>query len=157
MAKTEKTGSIMGEGYNYDTLRVRDKEGKLHYVRGNHDALTKALALHMIVNGKDIMTVAKANKLELAEYTNPGQLRMAVGNKLRAILNRGEPVVVGTITLKSLNDRVDLPTEEAGEAPAKAAKPVAKKAAAPTKAAKAAKPAKGGGKLKRKGENAAAA
>lgn len=134
MAKKAKGTVIDTSAYKYEALRIRGKDGKLHYVRGNGDAVVRALALHCIVNGKSIDQVIKANKLETANHANAGQLRMAVGGQLRGLIRNGTPVVIGDVTLKSLDQNVKLAEEPAGERPARAAKK-----AAPKKAKKAAK------------------
>lgn len=110
--------------YPYKTIRVRGKDGKLHYIRSNGDSVVKALTLHTIVNGKPIEQVVRANKLILSDFTNSGQLRMAVGTRLRTLIRSGTPVVVGDITLKSLDQKVALVVEErrpAAEKPVKKA------------------------------------
>jgi hypothetical protein len=111
MAK-EESRSVVDPSYQYETLRIRGKDGKLRYIRGTDDAVARALTLHSVVNGKDLTSVARANKVDLlAEYPNPGQLRMALGNKLRPMVNRGEAVTIGDVVVKSLEQKVPLPIE----------------------------------------------
>jgi hypothetical protein len=136
-AKKKDTTTIDASAYDYGSVRLRDKEGKLHKVKGNGDAVFRAMALHTVVNGKTLESVAKANKLELKQYVNVGQLRMAIGSMLRGLVKNGTPVDIGGVTVKSLEQKVALPEEKEG------AKPAAKKAAKPAKKAKkAAKPRK---------------
>jgi hypothetical protein len=126
MAKSTTT-VIDASEYGYKTLRLRGKDGKLYYMKSNGDAVARALALHTIVNGKDVQQVVRANKIELGKHTNVGQERMALGNSLRAMVKNGEPVTIGTVTVKTLKQSVALPEEKEGAKPAKKAKKATKK------------------------------
>src|SRR5262245_43830685 len=112
-AEEASKGSIVDRSrYTYPTLRVRGHDNKLYYIRGVDDAVTRAMALHSIVAGLDLNDIAVENNLEMGQYSNMGQFRMALGNKLRARVKRGEPVVIGGINIPSLDTVVDLPAEE---------------------------------------------
>jgi len=137
MAKSStnsNSNTIDTSGYNYGTLRLRGKDGKLHYVRGNGDAIYRAMALHTIINGKDAMQVARVNKLEIKQHTNSGQTRMAIGNMLRRVV-KSQPVTIGDVIIKDLNQKQpvlkeEAPAPRAAAAPKKAARPARRKAAA---------------------------
>lgn len=135
--------------YSYPTIKTRGADGKAAYVRGVDDAVTRAMALHSIVNGKDLGEIAVANNMEMGEYSNMGQFRMALGNKLRAALKRGEAVIIGDFTINALDNVIELPeplepqprAAPAAPAPAAAAPaPAAPKPAAAKPAAKAPPP-----------------
>lgn len=92
--------------YGYKTYRVRDRRGALRHVRGNGDALFRAITLHTIVQGKSLDTVARANKLKLsASYPNQGQRTMTINGQLRRLVLAGTPVVVGDYIIKSLDQK----------------------------------------------------
>lgn len=125
---TTTTSTIDTSQYNYVTLRLRGKDGKLHYVRGNNDAVFRAMALHTIINGKEAMQVARANKLDIKEHTNTGQERMAIGNMLRRLV-KSQPVTIGDVIVKDVNQKQPvLKSEDAA-----AARPAAKKGARPAR------------------------
>lgn len=129
MAKKSKDSTTIDtSGYDYETLRIRGKDGTLHYLKSNGDAVALAMAMHTVINGKEAAQVARANKLELGSYSNVGQERMAIGNKLRALVNAGTPVTIGDIVVKKLDQRVALPVEKDNGKPAKK-KPARRKAA----------------------------
>lgn len=143
MAKKKETSTIDASAYDYKTTKVLDGKGKVVSSTGNGDALQRAMHAFK-ATGKDFMQVARANKVDIdsKQYDNAGLFRMALGNKLRGLVRNGTPVVVGDITVKSLDQNVKL-AEVDGAAPkaakarkAKSArKPRAKRAAAEAAAA----------------------
>lgn len=136
MAKA-KPASIAAE-YEYDTTKIRGKDGKVRSSRGNGDAVARAMLL-FTSGGGDITTVINANKLQerMAPHMKkkgskaPGLQRMTLGVMLRALVRNGTPVKIGKELIEKLNQKVDLPKVEAKAAPAKKAKA---KAAKPRKA-----------------------
>lgn len=137
MAKT-KSASIAAE-YEYDTTKIRGKDGKVRSSRGNGDAVAKAMLL-FLSGGGEITTVINANKLQdrMAPHMKkkgpkaPGLQRMTLGVMLRALVRNGTPVKIGKELVEKLSQKVDLPKVEKAE----------RKAAKPAKKAKTAKPRK---------------
>lgn len=125
MARKKETATIDASGYDYGTVKVKDKSGKTRASTGNGDAVQRAMLRH-VAAGKTLEQVIRANKLtqEPAKYDNQGLLRMSVGNSLRAMVRRGEHVVIGDVTIKSLEQRVALDEVKDGakSKPAKKAK-----------------------------------
>jgi len=129
VAKKE-TVSIATE-YEYETTKIRGKDGKVRSSRGNGDAVAKAMLL-FTAGGGEITTVINANKLQerMAPHLKkkgpkaPGLVRMCLGVMLRALVRNGTPVKIGRETIEKLTQKVDLPKVEQ----------VAKKAAKPVKA-----------------------
>lgn len=124
-------GSVIdSEKFEYETTKVRDKSGKLKYSKNNGDAIAKAMTV-FLSTGKDIMQVVRANKLtermKGRDGLNAGLFRMTLGVMLRAMVKRGEPVQIGDITVKTLEQRVAVP-EAKVKAPAAARAPRATKA-----------------------------
>lgn len=121
MAKAAtNTSTIDTSQYDYVTLRLRGKDGKLHYVRGNNDAIFRAMALHTIINGKEAAQIARANKLEIKQHTNPGQERMAIGNMLRRLV-KSQPVTIGDVIVKDATQKQPVLRSEDAAAPRAAA------------------------------------
>lgn len=133
MAKVKETTTIDASAYGYEKTRVVGKDGKTKSSVGNGDAVQRAL-LKFTAAGGDIGKVIRANKLpqDPAQYDNQGLLRMSVGNSLRARVKKGEHVIIGDVTVKSLEQRVALDEVKGGDAPAPR-KPKAAKKAAPRK------------------------
>lgn len=114
MAKRRKkkaTGGIDTGAYDYKTLRVRGKDGKILYSRGNSDAVAKAMLLDA-ANGGTTAGIIKANKLKIEASGNAGLQRMSVGVSLRGLVNNGTPVKIGKLTISKLNQKIDLPKVE---------------------------------------------
>ncbi len=151
MAKAKPAVSIASE-YEYDTTKIRGKDGKVRSSRGNGDAVAKAMLL-FTSGGGEITTVINANKLQdkMSAHMKkkgpkaPGLQRMMLGVMLRALVRNGTPVKIGKEVVEKLTQKVDLPKVEKVERAAKAAKPKA------AKKAKAAKPRKAR-KAKQSGE-----
>lgn len=135
MAKAKNT-SIAAD-YEYDTTKIRNKDGSLRTSRGNGDAVAKAMLL-FTAGGGELTTVVNANKLQerMAPHMKkkgpraPGLQRMTLGVILRGLVRNGVPVKIGKVTVEKLNQKVELPKVEKLNG-----KPAAKKA-------KAAKPRK---------------
>lgn len=131
-AKTEATGSVAIDHTRYEKTAFTDpKTGKSRSSVSNGDAIAIAM---MHLNGEEaVKTCARKNGLkdEVADrdFANPGMRRMALGNRLRAAVRKGEPVTIGDHEVKKLDQRVPLP---AGEA--RAAKTVSRKAKPAAKA-----------------------
>jgi hypothetical protein len=108
------------EKFNYETTKIRGADGKLRHSRGNQDAIAKAM-LVFVAAGGDIKKVVKANgltkKMEGRDGLNAGLYRMNVGVQLRKLVRDGTPVVIGDITVKSLEQYIKVP--EAVEKPAR--------------------------------------
>lgn len=142
MAKT-KPASIAAD-YEYETSKIRGKDGKVRSSRGNGDAVAKAMLL-FTAGGGEITTVINANKLQdkMALHLKKkgpkaaGLIRMTLGVMLRALVRNGTPVKIGKELIEKLTQKVDLPKVEKTE---RVAKPKAAKKAkrAYTRKAKAA-------------------
>lgn len=130
MAKKSKKSKINTDDYKYVTLSVRGKDGKLQHSRGNGDAVHKAMLLHL-ANGGTVQQIVSANGFDkFSGGGNEGTLRMSVGVALRAAIKAGEPVKIGSITVKSLKQAVAMPKVEKHTASAsrkKAKKPASRK------------------------------
>lgn len=112
------------EKYNYDRVKVQDKEGKTRYSYSKGDAVARAM---LGMDHEDLVKIVKGNKVlderigrHADKPANSGQFRMMVGNSIRALVKRGTPVKVGKHTISDLNQ--DVPIPEVKETP-KAAKP----------------------------------
>ena len=140
MAKAKQTESI-ASGYDYETTKIRGKDGKVRSSRGNNDAVAKAMLL-FTAGGGDLVTVVNANKLQekMAPHLKkkgpkaPGLVRMCLGVMLRALVRNGTPVKIGREIIEKLSQKVELPKVEKIERAAKAAKPAKKSKAAKPKA-----------------------
>ena len=110
MAKKAATPLMIDrERYGYKPAKYTNAEGKTRYSVGNGDALARAL---IGMDLEAVIKVAKANGLgELVsrhtsnKNVNTGQLRMILGNALRALVRKGTPVKVGDVTIKSLDQK----------------------------------------------------
>lgn len=129
-----KSTTIKTGDYKYVTLSVRGKDGKIHYSRGNGDAVHRAMLVH-VANGGTVQQVISANGFDkFGTGGNDGTLRMSVGVALRAAVRAGEPVKIGGLTVKSLKQAVALPkVDKKAPAPrkAKSKKPAKRKASKP--------------------------
>lgn len=121
MAKAKKTASIASE-YEYDTTKIRGRDGKVRSSRGNGDAVAKAMLL-FLSGGGEITTVINANKLKdkMAPHLKkkgpkaPGLQRMTLGVMLRALVRNGNDVKIGKIVVSKLSQKVELPKVEKRE------------------------------------------
>ncbi len=110
-----KVPSIAAD-YDYETTKIRGKDGKVRSSRGANDAVARAMLLHT-ANGGDIVTVINANKLgeRMAPHLKkkgpkaPGLVRMCLGVMLRAMVRNGTPVRIGKVVVDKLDQKVDLP------------------------------------------------
>jgi len=134
------TTTIDASKYEYSKARIRDSRGNARTVVSNGDAVANALTL-LLTQGKTLESVVRANKLPMdrQDYVNNGQFRMAIGNSLRGRVRRGEAVTIGDLTIKSLEQRVNVPIEADAPAAVKKAAPKAAKKAAKKTAKKTAK------------------
>lgn len=141
MAKA-KPASIAAE-YEYETSKIRGKDGKVRSSRGNGDAVARAMLL-FIAGGGEITTVINANKLQerMAGHMKKkgpkaaGLQRMTLGVMLRALVRNGTPVKIGKELIEKLTQKVDLPKVEKIERVAKRDKSVKAKVARKRKARK---------------------
>lgn len=132
MAKRKaETASIDMSDRDYRRVRVIGKDGRTRHSASNDDAVARAM-LTFVAGGGDLDKLVKANKLiekypgGSAGYKNPGLFRMSLGGTLRALVRNGTPVQIGSVTIKSLDQRVADPNIDA---PAKARKQAAAKKA----------------------------
>lgn len=111
--RTNPKTTIDTKGYNYQSVKVRGRDGRVHHSRGNADAVHTATTLALNLLGKTREQIAKANKIDLDfnKFANAGQQQMALNNALRALVRAGTPVMVGNIEVKSLTQRVVTPAE----------------------------------------------
>lgn len=130
MARKAETTSIDMSDRSYRRVRVIGKDGKARHSAHNDDAVARAMLTFSAAGGK-LDTLIKANGLKdkypdgEAGAKNRGLFRMALGGTLRSLVRAGTPVVIGDITVKTLEQRVADP--DIG-----AAKPVRAKAKAKT-------------------------
>ena len=115
---TKKETMIDRTKHQYEVTRFVDKAGKTRTSLGNGDAVAKAM---LGLDPDAVVRVMKKNGLEdkLGRHVgkvNSGQFRMFVGNALRGKVRRGEEVVVGDLTIKSLDQRVAVPEASARKA-----------------------------------------
>lgn len=104
----------------YERISILGKDGTVKHSSGNGDAVAVALLIAMHGQGLDIGKIIKANSTKdngLAEkyvpeqWDNAGMLRMNVGGTLRAMVRKGEEVVIGDITVKKLDQKVTIPAD----------------------------------------------
>lgn len=97
---------------DYKKTRIVGGDGRVRHSKSNDDAVARAMLVFM-AGGGNIARVIKDNKLtdkyDPAQYDNQGLLRMSVGNSLRALVRAGTPVVIGDLTVKTLEQRVAVP------------------------------------------------
>lgn len=137
---TEKLSALRGR---YDAIEYLDSEGKLKKSRGTGDAVALAM---LGMSEDEVRKTAEDNELEISNKPNFGLYRLAVGNSLRAKIAQGESVVIGSFTVKKLDQKINNPAIKAAadfrkqreKEAAAAAKEKAKEEAAKAKAAKAA-------------------
>lgn len=110
----KKDESVHIDQSKYERIKIVGKDGKVISSTGNQDAVAMALLIAK-AQGVEIDKIIKANKLgdkyDPAQWDNPGMLRMNVGGTLRAMVNKGEPVVIGDITVKKIDQKVTIPSE----------------------------------------------
>lgn len=117
MARTSKEVETpkIGEGYEYEVTRIRDKGGKLRHSRGNGDAIANAMLVFK-ANGGSLDSIISANKLtdKMAPHAvkPEGLRRMTLGVMLRKLVRDGTPVKIGKHVIGSLVQNVDLPDVE---------------------------------------------
>lgn len=107
-AAAQDTGRMIDQK-RYERIAYVDKEGKTCYSAGNGDAIGIAM---LGMNLTDLEKVVKVNKLGEhfeREFANVGQMRMALGNRLRAIVRKEGTVVVGKHEITSLNQKIEAP------------------------------------------------
>lgn len=106
--KAKGTGIDMSDR-DYKAIRVENKDGTIRHSRGNGDAVAKAM-IAFVAGGGDLMKVVKDNKLTekygQKDFPNQGMFRMTLGNSLRALVRGGTPVKIGSIEIKSLDQRI---------------------------------------------------
>lgn len=112
MSDEETEGRTMASirDRNYAKIQYLDSEGNLKTTQGNGDAVAMAL---LGIGADELPKICKANGIEFSEKANNGQTRMAVGNSLRAMVKRGEPITIGDITVKKLDQKVIPPSIKA--------------------------------------------
>lgn len=135
--KAAATGMTIDRSkYSYGREKHVGADGKLVSRTGNGDAVAQHLA-HATVNGHTVDKIAKANSLEV-KGANSGQIRMNLGNMLRARVKRGEHVVIGDIKVKALDQSLPASVVKAAEKAQKARESeAAKKSAAASGAVRA--------------------
>lgn len=122
-----KSKSVVKGSYKYDTTRIQGKDGRVRHSVGNGDAVANAMLLHT-AKGGTLAQVVKANSLNLKQGDrNDGLFRMSIGVVLRGMIRNGESVKIGSVTVKSLKQRVALPKVSKSAAPVKVKKAKAKK------------------------------
>lgn len=131
MAKRKTKSEAIAAGYDYGTVKIRNKDGSLRTSRGSGDAVAKAMLI-AVAAGMMAKQIATANDVKMVQGDrNEGLFRMAVGNSLRAKVRAGEKVKIGSITVTKLSQKVDMPKVEAKTPRPAKGKSKAKRAAAP--------------------------
>lgn len=127
MADNEAGGLIDRKKYNYQATKIKTKDGKVRKSYGNGDAVAKAM---LGLDSDQLVTVIKKNKLDdkLGKHignVNAGQMRMFVGNALRALVRKGNTVTIGKHQVASLDQDIDISALEASndDKPAPKAEP----------------------------------
>lgn len=144
--------------YNYETTKVRDKDGKVRHSAGNGDAIASAM---LGMTHDDMVATVKANGLndKMAKHitgaVNTGMFRMALGNVLRGLVRKGTPVTIGAHTVKKLDQKIDTRDIVVKDEPKAKAAAKVDKLAKTTAKAETAKPAPSG-KRRRSGATATA-
>ncbi len=128
MAKAKKSNSIDMSGHSYRRVRVVGADGRSRHSATNDDAVARAM-LTFAIGGGDWDKVIRDNKLTekypkgAKGYANPGLFRMTLGGTLRAKVRAGTPVKIGTIIVKTLEQRVADPSADRERPARKAPKP----------------------------------
>lgn len=141
---TDNTAMIDRSKYKYTTTRIIDPDtGKHRVATHNNDAIARAM---LSVKSTDLQKIARKNGLaEMGDLNadklakgdiNAGQFRMNIGNALRGKVRKGEPVEIGDVTIKKLDQRE--PVVKDVPAPERKAAATEKTKAAPKRKAKAA-------------------
>lgn len=106
-----KTETTIDAVVSKSIVKLRYKDIYAGTNASNGDVLAQALARYMSPEGQlnttKLFQVADDNDIETDHYThlNPGQIRMNVGNRLRAKWRKGEPIKIGEKSL--VLDKVD--------------------------------------------------
>lgn len=102
-------GVVDNKKYKYERIKLRGPNNEVAYSASSADAVARAL---FRLSKEDLVKVLQANGMDHvvhhADTMNPGHFQMVVGQSLRAILNKGSPVVIGPHTVSSL-DQADVP------------------------------------------------
>ncbi|MDD1762968.1 MAG: hypothetical protein LUQ59_12125 [Methanothrix sp.] len=109
-AKNDTNVVIDTSKYDYKTLRVRDRNGKLRHSVSNGDAVSLAM---LNMDHDALVNVMLANKLEdrfskHAKTLNHGHFRMILGQALRALVRRGKKVKIGKHRIEALDQKIDV-------------------------------------------------
>lgn len=125
---------INREKYAYERTAYVSEDGKKKHSTGKNDAVARAM---LGMDQDALIAVMKANEgmfEKLGKHVgnvNPGQLRMFIGNSLRARIKKGTPVQVGEHLIRKLDQHIRI--TEAPKAPKPAPKSAAKEKAEKTK------------------------
>lgn len=117
MSKAKATGSVVDlNTYDYKRTSIRGKDGKIRHSASNGDAIAKTMLVFVAGGGK-LEDVVRANGLDdkfkgRKVSDGAGLYRMSLGVSLRALVRAGTPVKIGSITVKSLKQAVDVPKVE---------------------------------------------
>lgn len=127
MAKA-KSNTIDMSGRDYRRVKVVGKDGMARHSAHNDDSVARAL-LTFIAGGGDLDRIIRDNKLGdkypkgAKGFGNLGLFRMTLGGSLRALVRAEVPVKIGSIMVKTLEQRVADPSVGDVKKKAKAAKP----------------------------------
>lgn len=96
--------------YRYERIRLRGPDGSTHYSASKIDAVSKSL---VGMGTGDLIKVLQQNGLDHvavhSKTKNAGHFRMIVSQALRAMLDKGSPVQIGTRLIRSRGEAVDWP------------------------------------------------
>lgn len=94
--------------HNYETVRVIGADGQPYRTTGNQDALARSLIGRSADQLFEIARKAglKSKALEPNHGLNAGQVRMNLGNGLRALVKKGTPVRIDEgLVIKALDQK----------------------------------------------------
>lgn len=100
--------------YNYERIKTLDADGKVKHSSSNGDAVARAM---LVLTPDQLADLAEANDVDMSKYKNGGLARMALSNRIRALVRKGTAVQIGDVLVKKLDQRVKV--EELPKAKAK--------------------------------------
>ena len=105
-SKEKDKASALIDQARYRCFKVKNESNRQRVSAGCGDAIHKVLIGCTL---SDLVKIAKDNGLTdkfKREYPNAGMARMALGNMLRPLVKKKQPVVVGDVTVRSLSQSV---------------------------------------------------
>lgn len=94
---------INRDKYSYERIKTLDADGKVKHSSSNGDAVARAM---LTLTPDQITDLAEANDVDLDKYKNSGLARMALANRVRALVRKGTAVQIGDVLVKKLDQKV---------------------------------------------------